>query len=399
MGRLIFYLLLFTAGLSACSSGKTAYRRGDYAEAVQKASTRLSQKRGWGNRGHDLAALVLQRAFVRGYNQHQQTIRQLSADASRPFRREVVFAEYETLQTMTDEAVRAAVSRGDSNWLAGYPGDYGAQLAETRTLAAAERYDLAEVADAQHSTNRYAAREAFEQYQQALHWDSNYRDAAQKMREVSPFAMLRVLVEPPTLSPELDPDDTHELGQSVFVDLVRNNTPAPYVHMYQPDQVEIASDGAYRLFDGLAINETVQYQVTDYVPYSESFNVSTQSVESNQLYKVGEKRINDSTVVDIMEKVSGVISVHSHHVEARLYLQLRALDTQTDQIVWTDTDYVTRDWTGTWETFTGDDRALNGHTLLTITGTCPSRRDLLRDLISGAGSSVVSTLRKQYKKR
>jgi hypothetical protein len=318
---------------------------------------------------------------------------------SRPFRWEAIFAEYKTLQTMTDGALRSLVSRIDTNWLAPYPTDYDTQLAETRTLAAAERYALAEAAFGQRETDRYAAREAFEEYQQALHWNPNYRDAPQKMLAVSPFAVLRVLVEPPTLSHELNPDDTHDLGQSVFADLVRNNTPAPYVHIYQPDQVEIASDGTYSLFDGLAINETVQYQVTDYSPFSESFNVSTQSVESNQLYKVGEKRINDSTVVDIMEKARGVISVHSHHVEARLYLRLRALDTQTDQIVWTATDYVTRDWTGTWETFSGDERALNGHSLLTIIGACPSHRDLLRGLISGAGSSVVSTLRKQYKKR
>lgn len=195
MERLIFYALLFTAGLSACSSGKTAYRRGDYAGAVQKASTRLSQKKGWGNRGHELTTLVLQRAFMQGYNQHQETIRRLSADAARPFRWEAIFAEYKTLQTMTDEVCQSLVTRQDSNWLTPYPADYDDRLA--RTLAAAERYTLAEAAYAHRGTNRFAARDAYEQYGQTLNWEPDYRDAAQKLREVSPWATLRVLVEPP----------------------------------------------------------------------------------------------------------------------------------------------------------------------------------------------------------
>ena len=399
MARLIFYALLFTAGLSACSSGKTAYRRGDYAQAVQKASTRLAQKKGWGNRGHELAALVLQRAFAQGYNQHQEAIRRLSTNTALPYRWEAVFAEYKTLQTMTDEALRSVVSRGDSNWLAPYPADYDDRQAQTRTLAAAERYALAEAAYAHRETNRLAARDAYEQYAQTLNWEPNYRDAAQKLREVSPWATLRVLVEPPTQTGELDPDATRDIGQSVFASLGRNNTPAPYVHVYQPDQVEVAPDGEYRLFDGLVINETVQYLVNGYLPYDEQVTTKTQAVESDKLYKVGEKRINDSTVVDVMEKAKGVVTLHTHHIEGRLSMQLRALDTQTDRVVWTDTDSITRDWTGTWETFVGDERALNSHTLLTVTGTPPSPRQLLSDLVSGAGSSVVSMVRKQYKKR
>ncbi|MBO0939857.1 hypothetical protein J2I47_25150 [Fibrella sp. HMF5335] len=402
MDRLIFYALLFTAGLSACSSGKTAYRRGDYAEAVQKASTRLAQKKGWSNRGHELAMLVLQRAFVQGYNKHQEAIRRLT-NAARPYRWEAIFTEYKTLQTMTDEAHRTLAIRQaagtEPTWLAPYPTGYESQLAETRTLAAAERYALAEAAFAHRETDRYAAREAYEQYGQALNWEPNYLDATQKRLTVAPFAMLRVLVEPPTQTRELDPADTHELGQAVFAHLARNSTPAPFVHLYQPDQTEVDSDGEYRLFDGQPIAETVQYLVDRYVPYDERLTTTTQAVESNSLYKVGEKRINDSTVVDIMEKVKGVITLHTHHIEARMVVQLRAIDTQTDKVIWTDTDYITRDWTGTWETFTGDDRALNGHTLLTLTGTPPSARRLFFDLVSSAGGSVVSTVRKQYKKR
>ncbi|WP_041258990.1 hypothetical protein [Fibrella aestuarina] len=402
--RLLTYGLLgLLGGLMACSSGKTAYRRGDYAEAVKKASERLRQPKGWGRRGHELAAEVVKRAFVNGYNQHQATIRALSADVQRPFRWEAVFAEYETLQAMSADAQRAlqplAEQQVATDWLANYPTDYTNALAETRQLAAADRYQLAETAFAQRQTDRLAARTAYEQYQAAQKWVPGYQQSAQRSLEAFSFAVLRVLIEPPVPTPELDRDDTWALGQSVNESLVRHTTPSPYVHLYQPDQVEVADNGDYRLFDGQPIHEVVQFAVRNYRPYDESYAKTSRTIESSKLYKVGTKRINDSTVVDILEKIKGTVILHTHRIEARLDLQLRALDARTDAPLWTDSDYVSTDWVGQWETFIGDSRALDSYTLITQTGSIPSSRDLLHSLLNQAGSSVVGTLRKQYKKQ
>lgn len=402
--RLLTYGLVgLLGGLLACSSGKTAYRRGDYAEAVKKASERLRQPRGWGGRGYELAAEVVERAFVTGYNQHQTTIRTLTADAHRPFRWEAVFREYETLQAMTADVQRALQPLTDqqvaTDWLARYPTDYTRPLAETRELAAADRYQVAESAFAQRQTDRLAARAAYEHYQAAQDWVPGYQQSAQRAREAFSFAVLRVLVEPPVLTPELDPYDTRSLGQSVNDNLVRNTTPGPYVHLYQPDQVEVADNGDYHLFDGWPIQEVVQMAVRTYRPYDESFSSTSRTVESSNLYKVGTKRINDSTVVDVMEKIKGTVTLHTHRVEARLDLQLRALDARTDAPVWTDSDYISTDWVGQWETFSGDSRAIDSYSLITLTGSVPSHRDLLNNLLNRAGSSVVGTLRKHYKKR
>ena len=68
--------------------------------------------------------------------------------------------------------------------------------------------------------------------------------------------------------------------------------------------------------------------------------------------------------------------------------------------MWTDEDHTSTGWRVQWETFSGDERALNGHTLLTVTGagTCPSRWDLFNDLSNSMGRSLVGTLRQHYKK-
>lgn len=397
MHRYLLPLLLISGLIAtACSSGKSAYRRGQYAEAVQKASRRLSQKPGLSRRGHELAQQVIQRAFVQGYEQHQATIRNLAAQTSQPFRWEAVYAHYETLQQMTSDARQATPG---ADWLAGYPGDYTPRLAETRQLAADERYALAESAFAYRETDRLAARDAYEQYQKASSWVPDYRQAAQKSLEVLPYAVLRVLVEPPVLTPELGPKETTELGRDVFSYLQDVNKPAPYVHLFDPNQIEVAVDGQFRLYDGFPIDERVQLAVRHYVPYDERVTTTSQTVESNKLYKVGTKRINDSTVVDVMEKVKGTLTLHTHLVEARMAVELRAIDTKTNQLIWTDDDRASSDWKTQWETFSGDDRALNGHTLLTATGTPPSRWSLFSSLSSSMGSSVAGTLRQRYKKR
>ncbi|MEZ0542161.1 hypothetical protein [Fibrella arboris] len=380
----------------SCSSGKTAYRRGDYAEAVQKASRRLSQKPGLGRRGHALAAQVIQQAFVDGYEQHQATIRRLTAQTSKPFRWEAVFAEYNILQQLTADARQAA---GGSSWLATYPADYSQRLDESRGLAAEERYALAESAYVYRESNRQAARDAYEQYQKAMSWVPSYRQAAQKSLESFPYAVLRVLIEPPVLTPELDPSETTDLGHAIFSSLQGDNHPSPYVHLLDPNQVDVGVDGAYRLYDGFPVDEAVQVAVSDYRPYDSHFTTTSTTVESNQLYKVGTKRINDSTVVDVMEKVKGTLTLHTHIVEARMDVNLRAIDTKTGAVVWTGSDQSSTDWKTQWETFSGDDRALNGHTLLKATGTPPSRRSLLSSLSSSMGSSIVGTLRRRYKKR
>ncbi|WP_375444888.1 hypothetical protein [uncultured Fibrella sp.] len=389
--------LLLLSGMLylSCSSGKTAYKRGDYAGAVQKASQRLKQKPGLSRRGHELAELVIERAFVAGYEQHQSIIRQLTAQSNKPFRWETVFAEYDILQKMASDARQAA---SGAEWLATYPADYSRQLAETRQLAAEERYAIAEEAYAYREVNRMAARDAYEQYQKAISWVPNYREAARKSLETLPYAILRVLVEPPVLTPELDPSETTELGQSIFTSLQTANKPSPYVHLLDPNQAEIAVDGAYRLYDGFPVNEVVQVAVRDYKPYSKRFTATSTTVESDKLYKVGTKRINDSTVVDIMEKVKGTLTLHTQFIEASMSVELRAIDLKTNRIIWTDSDHESTGWQTQWETFTGDKRALNDHLLLMATGIPPSRRDLFNGLSSRLGSSVVGTLRQRYKK-
>jgi hypothetical protein len=383
-----FFLLAMTALLlTACSSGKTAFKKGQYDLAAKKAAERLKQGAGLSKRGHGLASLVLERAFVRGYQQHQQTIRQLSAPSSTtPFRWEAVHAEYEYLQTLTNNALSCAAC---STWLASYPTSYRDRQNDARELAAADRYEAAEQAFPYRETNRLAAKDAYLNYRKAADWVPNYRQTLAKSEDALPFAILRVVVEPLGPTREISPNDNRELEGLILREIGRNPPPSAFVRLYPP------SDDAG---DGYPLHQAVQMQVTDYTPYRDHTSSSSTTVYSNQAYKVGEKKINDSTKVDIMEKVSGTLTTYRREISAGLTLKLRAIDTQDGHELWKDGVWERQNWETEWQTFSGDDRALNGSPLKSASLLVPSRwalYDAMRDALAG---DVARFLRRRYER-
>ena len=388
MRLLLFSLILLTAG--ACSSGKTAIRHGHFDLAVQRASHRLTQRPGLSKRGHPLALLVLRDAFTFAYQQHQAAIRRLSqsvaprAGQAGPLRWEAVHAEYDALQTLTNQASRCTDCAG---WLAAYPASYADRQQEVRQLAAADRYDLAEQAFALREENRLAAKDAYLNYQKTLDWVADYRQARAKMQDVLPWAVLRVVVEPLGPTSQISPGDNAELQGLIFGQLGRNDRPSPFVKLYPPDETA---------GDGFPIHEVVQMRVTSYGSYDDRTSSSCTTVTSAQQYKVGTKKINDSTTVDVMENVKGTLTTYRRDVSADLTLGMRGVDTQTGLERWTDSIWESRSWTTEWQTFSGDSRALNGSSLKTASLFVPSRWEFYREMRDELARDVPHRLHRRY---
>ncbi len=403
--RLLIFVIT-AAFLTACSSGQTALNRGQFDHAVKQASHRLNQRPGLNKRGHALATIVLQQAFVRAYEQHQTAIKRLSSPTNTDaFRWEVVHNEYVALQTLTDNARRIYTPRGfarrgfdrhgvnrqrtdSTNWLAAYPASYTDRQRDIRSLAAADRYEAAEQAFAYREENRLAAKDAHLHYNKAMEWVPDYRQARAKAEESLPFAILRVVVEPMSPTNEISSSDNRELEGLVFRQIGQNMAPSKFVRLYPPS--ELAGDG-------FPIHQAVQMQVTDY-SHNENSSSSSTTVYSSQAYKVGEKKINDTTKVDIMEKVSGTLTTYQRTISAELTLRMRSIDTQSGKEVWHDSVWESRNWQTEWQTFSGDDRALNGQSLKSADPFPPSRwrlYDSMRDELAG---DVARRLRYKYEK-
>ncbi|RRB06991.1 hypothetical protein [Larkinella rosea] len=393
MFRLVLLSGLFALLLDGCSSGKTALKRGQFDLAVKRASHRLTQSRGLFKRGYETAPLVLKEAFIHAYNQHQTAIRKLTsaADSNQPFRWETVFQEYTHLQTLTNDARRgfAAHCSTCEEWLAAYPASYSDRLNEVRELAAADRYNVAEQAFPYREENRLAAKEAYLSYQKAVDWVPDYRHASAKAQEALPFAILRVVVEPISPTNEISPQQNSELEHLIYQNVAQRSKPSPFVQLYPSSK----PPDIY-----LPVHQVVQMQVIHYLPFDETRTSSSTTIYSNQLYKVGEKKINDSTKVDVMEKVKGTLTTYRLEIRAGLDLRMRALDLSSGKVLWEEPVYERESWETTWETFSGDDRALNGSSLKSADPFSPSRWKLYRNLRDGLASSVAQRLQSKYKR-
>lgn len=385
MSRSLLLLLTVTVLLTACSSGLTALRRGKFDLAVQKASQRLRQRAGFSKRGHLTAPLVLRQAFVRAYEQHQAEIRHLSSPANaRAFRWEAVHTQYEQLQALTNAAAGCPAC---AEWLAAYPASYTDRQQETRQLAAADRYEAAEEAFTHREENRLAAKDAYLNYRKALDWVPDYRQACAKAQDALPYAILRVVVEPLNPTNEISPADNAELQSLIFGRLSGLAAPSAFVRLYPPGE---------HAGEGFPIHQVVQMVVTDYSPYHEQTSSSSATVYSNQVYKVGEKKINDSTKVDIKEKVTGTLTTYRNEISAGLTLRIRAVDTQTGLLLWEEPIWESRSWATEWQTFSGDDRALNGSSLKSADPFPPSRWSFYRSMRDELVSDVARRLQNKY---
>ncbi|GAB3551347.1 hypothetical protein [Spirosoma fluminis] len=391
MFRPIFILIsLLAVFLIGCSSGHTALRRGHFDLAVQKASKRLQQRHGLTDRGYTLAPLVLKQAFVQAYEQHQSTIRRLSAPTNpQPFRWETVHREYEQLQALTDNA-RLGFARqctSCTEWLSAYPASYQDRQLDARQLAAADRYEAAEQAFAYREENRLAAKDAYLNYRKANEWVPDYRQSRAKAEDALQLAILRVVIEPLSPTHEISLSDNQELQARILRQITRNEAPSTFVRLYLPDE----SAG-----DGWEIHQAVHMQVTDYSPFRENVSSSSTTIYSNQAYKVGEKKINDSTKVDVMEKVSGTLTTYRREISAGLSLRMRAVDTQSGTVRWEDSIWESRNWQTEWQTFSGDNRALNGQSLKSADLFPPSRWQLYDSMRDELADDVVRRIRQKY---
>ncbi|QJD79801.1 hypothetical protein [Spirosoma rhododendri] len=392
MNRTPLYLLVILL-LTGCSSGKTALRHGRFDLAVKRASQRLQQGPGLSKRGHGLASNVLQQAFVLAYEQRQNTIRRLANSTSQPFRWEAVLGEYNALQTLTDNA-RTCTACAD--WLSGYPASYQDRMQETRQLAAADRYDVAEQAYDLRLTNRLAAKDAFVNYRKATDWVPDYRQARTRADEVFPYALLRVAIEPIGPTYEISGHDNLAIQRLIYSRLNRDMTPSTFVRLYTPDQIQANIVDGGPLAEGFPIHQAVRMQVTDYTAYTDNTGSSSTTIYSDKEYKVGEKKINDSTKVDIMEKVKGTLTTFKRTISTGMTIRLEGIDVDANKPIWHDSVWETRRWETVWETFSGDDRALNGHILATASILVPSRWQLYDDLVDELAGDVARRIRSKY---
>jgi len=190
MKKLILPVLIVLCALAvdSCSSGKQAFEKGNYDEAVLKAINRLRK-----SPNNKKAAETLSESYPLTIRWHEDNIARVKSSIDE-FKWERVVAEYQQINNLYNQLSRCpACLRIVPNAVS-----YQGPLNQAREQAAEIRYAKGEqlLARAKETHNRNEAREAYQHYAVSANMMGEYKDIRDKMAEAKWIATLKVLVEP-----------------------------------------------------------------------------------------------------------------------------------------------------------------------------------------------------------
>lgn len=335
-------MLITFIGLQACSSGLSALKEGNIDEALAKSIDRLRK-----NADQSKALFVFKEAYPLVIQKHLSLARTYE-NTTTPFHWEKAFNEYAILQEITQNVASCSSC---TQSLGIRPDNYLAQLNTTKQLAADEHFEAGIKALAQ-KQNRLIAKEAFYHFKRSAEIIPNYKQADAKAAEALEAARYRVLIQPLNDVFRLHNNEYQYLQERLADNILGRKNNNPFVaYQTQPNV-------------GNQLNhDVVTFALLDYVPWQVNEFVKKEVVERE--IKVGRKKKNDSTYVDVFEKVSGVIFTHTREIRAIGTMEMRVLNTLNNQV--TNREEVQRinSWTNSWQTFKGDERAIEGRCLKT----------------------------------
>ena len=329
-----FMIIVSIMLMDACSSGKKAYERGNYVEAVSKAVDRLRR-----NPDHRKSREVLKKAYPQAIKYYRTKVSNIKA-SNQPFKDGQVLDIFILLNRMYEDIQRApgaiAVIPNAKNFFN--------EVKTYTPLAAEERYQAGSQALA--ANNRAAGIEAYEHFSKAQDISPGYKNVAAKLDEALDMATLRVMVRqpsPPTVNYQLSidffQDQVYEylfhFSDNRFVKFIPEKD---FDNIAPPDQIlEI-------MFDDFVVGQTNNYRETKEYTKDSVVVATTKSREGN-------KNVYGTVKADFTENRREVIS--------KGLLSMRVIDAYNNQIIMHDKFPGEFVWVSRWASFNGDERALN----------------------------------------
>ncbi|EDY84726.1 hypothetical protein VDG1235_4359 [Verrucomicrobiia bacterium DG1235] len=205
----ILFALLGSVFLAGCSTGESAFRQGDYAEAARVSADRLSRQP-----KSEKAAEIFLNAYPQARAEWLERAKQAEGDMADPFRWERVFAAYEVLRDLSNRAALTPFA-GSRGIVIDYHNE-DLETARVNTVSA-----RVAIGDGLVGTgDLYAAREAFGHYQVAMDFAGRREDLLQKLEVARRQGTLYVGVDPVVAQEHgINPD---KLGSVLIMELERH---------------------------------------------------------------------------------------------------------------------------------------------------------------------------------
>ena len=320
---LICLVILFT--VFGCSSGKKAYEKGDYYDAVSKAVARLKQKP-----DHSKSKETLKNAYPLALQNLEQQAQNMMA-SNDMFKHRNTIQVYNQINALGEliKSSPAALS------VIRNPKNYYTQIGAFKEKASEELY-TAGIQSLSKAT-RQDARQAYFYFQECESYVPRYKEALEMMTQSEKDATLNVMWEETIYDRWMIPDQViKQLDDIQFVDVIHKD-----VGVRQTD----------RNFD---LNMLVTVQ--KYIEGEPKITRKEQEVIDS--VKVGEKVVNN-VKVPTYQKIKGKYITYEKQVVSRGSVSVTIHDKKTGNIVMSKQFDGAGKWSGSWARCSGDSRVFS----------------------------------------
>ncbi|MBV5348132.1 hypothetical protein JZU61_00435 [bacterium] len=306
MRKYIYFFLISLLLLNACSTGQKSLDQGNYYDAIMKAASRLSS-----DPENRKASQVISEGYPMAVIYYQEEIDKVLT-GNDPFKWRRTLEIMQTVNQMSDEIRRIPAARK----LVPSPKNYTSEMTNVQNRAAQEFYDAG--MDALSRKTRETAKQAYFHFLNADGLVRGYKDTQQKMLMSKDLATVKVVVE------QIPVNGKFEYSAQFFYD-------------------NVLQMGFYDFF-------------IDRPQHSEEQQELSTQVEEKYQVKISK----DSTVTRIrMIPKKGKIKILTDQVASGGLLELKAVEFQSQKIVFTDKIPGQYMWQNKYGIFVGDNEVLD----------------------------------------
>jgi hypothetical protein len=326
--------------LLACSSGKQAYERGNYYEAVMKSVNRLRQ-----NPDHGKSAEALKGAYPLAVEYYETQAKNEIASNS-PYKWKNAIQSYNTINQLY-EAVKQCPG---CLKVVKNPVNYYAEIAPLKEKAAEESYN-AGIALLMKGT-RVDAKAAYFNFVDVQNFVPGYKDVVEYLDKSKFEATLKVVVE------QIPVPARYNLSGGFFQDKIEE-----FLHNSYPDRgfVKFYTPQEAKLSNLSYVDQILRIQFDDFSVGNSVLKEKEETITRDSVV-VGEAKVDGKTI-PVYNTVKAKLTTYTKEVTSNGLLSMIVVDGRTNGILSHqkfDGRYV---WVSRWANFNGDERALTDQQL------------------------------------
>ena len=340
MKTAFFASVVIALFLIGCSSGKQAYERGNYYEAVMKSVARLRQ-----NPDHSKSIEALQNAYPLAIEFYENEAKNEIASNSN-YKWKNAIQSYNSINALY-EAIRQCpgCKKAVPN-----PKNYYTEIGPLKEKAAEESYNAG--IGALMKGNRNDAKQAYFNFADTQHFVPGYKDVVEYLDKAKFEATLKVIIE------QIPVPARYNLSGGFFQDKVEeflhnNYTDQTFIKFYTPEEA--------RMVNLEQADQIMRIQFDDFSVGNSVLKEKEETLTKDSV-KVGEAKIDGKTV-PVYNTVKAKFTTYRKELISNGLLSMIVVDAKTNGILTTrkfNGEFV---WVSQWARFNGDERALTDQQL------------------------------------